>query len=235
MKELESVLKNNKNKSPGPERIPNRLLLELPTSVKKYLLDLYNCIWIKQVFPNQWRNALVIAIPKQGKDKNKPETYARINPSRPFSHTGLDYTGFLFKASNRREVTSTKGYLDIFVCLYTKAIHIEVVGDLTTASFLAALRRFSSRQGTPAELWSDNTTTFHGADAALRSMFKEARHDQLQIPSDLANRGIRWRFIPPAASHFGGLWEAAVKSAKRHLKKVVGQRLLTYEERLIYR
>ena len=100
----------------------------------------------------------------------------------------------------------------------------------TEASFLSVLRRFSSRRGTPAELWSDNATTFHGADVALRSMFKEARHDQQQIQTDLANQGIRWRFIPPAAPHFGGLWEAAVKSAKRHLKKVVGQCLLTYEE-----
>ena len=156
---------------------------------------------------------------------------ARINPSRPFSHTGLDYAGpFMLKASNRRGVASTKGYIAIFVCLCTKAIHIEVVGDLTTASFLAALRCFSSRRGTPAELWSDNATTFHGADAALHSMFREARHDQQLIQTDLANRGIRWRFIPPAAPHFGGLWEAAVKSAKTHLKKVVEQRLLTYEE-----
>ena len=156
---------------------------------------------------------------------------ARINPSRPFSHTGLDYAGpFMLKASNRRGVASTKGYIAIFVCLCTKAIHIEVVGDLTTASFLAALRHFSSRRGTPTELWSDNATTFHGADAALRSIFREARHDHQLIQTDLANRGIRWRFIPPAAPHFGGLWEAAVKSAKTHLKKVVGQRLLTYEE-----
>ena len=89
---------------------------------------------------------------------------ARITPSRPFSRTGLDYAGpFMLKASNRRGVTSTKGYLVIFVCLCTKAIHIEVVGDLTTASFLAALRRFSSRRGNPAKLWSDNATTFHGS------------------------------------------------------------------------
>ena len=77
----------------------------------------------------------------------------RINPSRPFARTDLDYAGpFLLKASNRRGVASTKGYLAIFVCLCTKAIHIEVVGDLTTTSFLAALNRFSSRRGTPAEI-----------------------------------------------------------------------------------
>ena len=36
--------------------------------------------------------------------------------------------------------------------------------------------------------------------------------------------------IPPSAPHFGGPWEAAVKSAKTHLRKVIGQRRLTYEE-----
>ena len=50
------------------------------------------------------------------------------------------------------------------------------------------------------------------------------------VAGTLANEGIQWQFIPPRAPHFGGLWEAAVKSAKTHIKRVVGLQRLTFEE-----
>ena len=99
----------------------------------------------------------------------------RVHLSRPFSKTGLDYAGpFRIKSVKGREIRSSKGYLALFVCLATKAVHMEVVDDLTTASFLGALRRFVGRRGLPAELWSDNATTFNGADVALRSTFRDS-------------------------------------------------------------
>ena len=160
---------------------------------------------------------------------NLPEE--RVAQSRPFSKCGLDYAGpFQLKCSRGRGIRTSKGYLAIFVCLATKAVHMEVVGDLTTESFLAAMRRFSGRRGLPVEVWSDNATTFHGADAALRSMFREAHLSWNHITTALSAQGIQWKFIPPAAPHFGGLWEAAVKSAKSHMKRVIGPHPLTYEE-----
>lgn len=155
----------------------------------------------------------------------------RVTANRPFSRTGLDYAGpFAIKATKGRGVHSSKGYIAMFVCLSTKAVHLEVVGDLTTASFLGALRRFSGRRGRPREIWSDNATTFHGADNELRSMLREASIHWNLVADALANEGVEWRFIPPSAPHFGGLWEAAIKSAKSHLKRVIGSQMLTYEE-----
>ena len=82
---------------------------------------------------------------------NLPE--GRVTQSGPFSRCGLDYAGpFQIKASKGRGMRTSKGYLAIFVCLATKAVHMEVVGDLTTESFLAAERRFSGRCGLPSEI-----------------------------------------------------------------------------------
>lgn len=50
--------------------------------------------------------------------------------------------------------------------------------------------------------------------------------------NDLASRGTAWRFMTPAAPHQGGIYEAALKSMKFHLKRVVGVRTLPYEELL---
>ncbi|GBL81037.1 hypothetical protein AVEN_83116-1 [Araneus ventricosus] len=51
-----------------------------------------------------------------------------------------------------------------------------------------------------------------------------------QLTSFFADESIRWKFNPPAAPHFGGLWEEAIKSAKLHLKRTIGKQILTYEE-----
>ncbi|XP_043475046.1 uncharacterized protein LOC122506792 [Leptopilina heterotoma] len=155
----------------------------------------------------------------------------RVTPSFPFEKTGIDYAGpFAVKRTPGRGSRTVKGYIALFVCLSSKSVHLEEVGDLTTQSFLGALQRFVGRRGIPHELWSDNATTFHGADADLRSMLREAEIDWNLVENTLANQQIKWNFIPPLASHFGGLWEANIKSAKSIMRKVIGSLPLTFEE-----
>ncbi|XP_043063589.1 uncharacterized protein LOC122319855 [Drosophila ficusphila] len=116
-----------------------------------------------------------------------------------------------------------KCYIAVFVCFSTKAAHLEVVQDLTTDSFIAALRRFISLRGSPRTIWSDNATNFVGAKSELgelKELFLSEQHIASIASSCLAD-GIDWKFIPPRAPHFGGLWEAAVKSAKFHFYRVV--------------
>lgn len=86
----------------------------------------------------------------------------RVNTvNKPFHDVAVDYTGaFLVKATNTRGCTSQKAYVSIFVCMATKAIHIEAVTALTAEAFIAAFRRFVARRGAVRALYSDNGTNF---------------------------------------------------------------------------
>ena len=156
---------------------------------------------------------------------------ARVTPSRPFASTGLDYAGpFHLRTSKEPGHKTFKGYVAIIVCMATPAIQLEVVSDCTTRSFLAAFRRFVARRGLCRTIFSDNATNFQRADAELQRLFNEATDDSRTIVSNLASDGVEWRFIPPRAPHFGGLWETGVRFLMHHLQRVLGDHKLTYEE-----
>ena len=158
---------------------------------------------------------------------------SRTTPSHPFSTTGIDYAGpFTLKLGYTRKPVLVKAYLAIFVCFSTKAVHIEVVSDLTTEAFLASLKRFVSRRGLPNSIHSDNGSNFTWAKNDLQDLYKflSSTDANAAIHSYLLTNRVTWHNIPERAPHFGGLWEAAVKSAKHHLKRVVGQQKLSYEE-----
>ncbi|GBN62633.1 hypothetical protein AVEN_19041-1, partial [Araneus ventricosus] len=155
---------------------------------------------------------------------------SRVQPSRVFSRVGTDYAGpFLIKPRRGRGTQRTKCYICVFVCFTTKAVHIEIVGDLTSEAFIAALKRFIGRRGKPTEIYSDCGTNFIAADRELRRVVASLRKDE-PVNKFFMEESIGWKFNPPAAPHFGGLWEAAIKSAKLHLKRTIGKQILTYEE-----
>lgn len=148
---------------------------------------------------------------------------ARVSQVKPFSHTGIDFAGpFTITMGKYRGAKSMKAYICVFVCFATKAMHLELVSDLSSEACLAAMRRFVARRGRCSHIYSDCGTNFVGVNRTLVSFCKDAAKDS----------AIAWHFNPPAAPHFGGLWEAGVKSVKSHLKRVVGLQCLTYEELL---
>lgn len=157
----------------------------------------------------------------------------RLSPSPPFFNCGVDYAGpFYIKDKKSRGCKTIKCYICLFVCFATKAVHLELVGNLTTEMFLAALKRFISRRGKPLNIYSDNGSTFVGANSELKelSKFLNSKDTQSEIRVSLNSESISWHFIPPRSPHFGGLWEAGVKSTKSHLKRVIGNASLVYEE-----
>jgi Integrase core domain. len=113
-----------------------------------------------------------------------------------------------------------------------KAIHIEIVSDLSTEGFLAAMRRFVARRGIPSDVYSDNGTNFVGANNTLKELYGlfESESFKKEVQDYAIGKNITWHFNPPLAPHFGGVWEAAVKSFKHHFRRVVGDRLFTFEE-----
>ncbi|KMQ85188.1 hypothetical protein RF55_16392 [Lasius niger] len=155
----------------------------------------------------------------------------RVTPSRPFLRTGVDYAGPIFiRTTKGRGHRSYKGFIAVFVCFATKAVHLEVASDYTTEAFLAALRRFTARRGLCKDTFSDCGTNFVGADRQLQELFRASSPDGQRIAHAVSTDGMKWHFNPPSAPHFGGLWEAAVKSTKYHLRRVIGETTLTYEE-----
>ncbi|XP_073965607.1 uncharacterized protein [Choristoneura fumiferana] len=157
---------------------------------------------------------------------------ARLKPSKPFKSTGVDYCGPIqIRFSPGRGAKSYKGYICLFICMVTRAVHLEAVTDLTAKGFIAAFRRFTSRRGHCQDLYSDNATNFVGADKELQEMFNSAKSSLSDdIATSLMLERTKWHFIPPHAPNFGGLWEAGVRSTKTHLRKVLGNSTLTYEE-----
>ncbi|XP_036320454.1 uncharacterized protein LOC118734967 [Rhagoletis pomonella] len=156
----------------------------------------------------------------------------RVQMQRPFYTTGVDFCGpFCYKPDVRNR-PPVKCYICIFFCFSTKACHLELVKDLTTTSFLAALKRFVSLRGKPRVIWSDNATNFFGAKNELKEIrtLLLNEHHVNAVQNQCLDDGIDWRFIPPRSRHFGGLWEAAVKMAKFYFRRAVGLTVLSFEE-----
>ncbi|XP_062556902.1 uncharacterized protein LOC134221732 [Armigeres subalbatus] len=154
---------------------------------------------------------------------------ARVTATRPFSTTGIDYWGPIQIKQQHRRAAPRKAYVAVFVCFSTKAVHIELVADLSTAKFIQALRRFVSRRGLCSDIYSDNGRNFIGAANELRRILNNKEH-QTEVAQECLSNGIRWHFNPPTASHFGGLWEAAIASAQKHFFRILGPHILYYDD-----
>ncbi len=138
----------------------------------------------------------------------------RVTPDSVF---GVDYAGPVYiKLGAVRKPTIIKAYVAVFVSLSVKAVHLEAVSDLTAEAFLACLRRFIARHGKPNSIWSDHGTNFVGATRLIAELIQFLHEQDIKevVMDFCSSQSIEWNFIPEHAPHFGGLWEAAVKSMK---------------------
>lgn len=157
----------------------------------------------------------------------------RVTPARPFQKIGIDYCGpFQVKQSRIRSSIISKGYIAVFVCFSTKAVHLELVSDMTTQCFLAAFKRFCSRRGYPSDATCDNAGTFKGAGNELKALYelhRKTNHESLVLEY-ASQKEITFHYAPSYSPNFQGLVESAVKSAKYHFKRIIGSSPYTYEE-----
>lgn len=157
----------------------------------------------------------------------------RVNAIGVFHTVQTDFAGpFLIKHSRLRNAKILKAYLCVFICSSTKCVHLECVTDLSTDGFLAALTRFTSRRGLPSVIRSDCGTNYVGSNRHLNEVQKylASREAQQGLVNKAAQQNVTWCFNPPAAPHFGGLFEATVKAAKTLLRRVIGEQVLTFDE-----
>lgn len=151
----------------------------------------------------------------------------RINANFPFVSCGIDMAGPFYTINRKgRGAKLTKTYLCLFICLRYKCVHLEAVSDLTKDAFIMTLRRFISRRGRPVEIFSDNGRNFVGAANEIKQLFEQNN----TLAEFAAQEGLKFVTTPSLAPHFGGIWESNIKSAKFHVKRVMGNSHLTFEE-----
>ncbi|GFT08249.1 integrase catalytic domain-containing protein [Trichonephila clavipes] len=111
--------------------------------------------------------------------------------------------------------------------MVTKACHLEIVTDLSSEAFIAALKRFFSRRGKSERIFSDNATNFVGTQLELKRLKEIMSNCVSNLSKFLCEARVEWSFIPPRAPNHGGLWEAGVKAVKYHLRRVMVGRPIT--------
>ena len=143
----------------------------------------------------------------------------RLVASTVFSNVGVYYfEPFTVNIGRRNE----NRWCCLFTCPTVRVVHIEIVPKLDTDCCLYAIMRFIARRGKPVIMISDNGTNFVGAEKELAEYI--AAWNKRQIEGHLIQQGIRWKFNPPSAPHFGGVWDRLVRICRTAMYAVLGNR-----------
>ena len=148
-------------------------------------------------------------------------TIARVRLSNElaFSMIGVDYAGPMYvKDIYSSSKDMHKVYISLYTCASSRAVHLDLVPNMSSEAFVRSLERFIGRRGIPSLIISDNRKTFKGPE--IRNL--------------IASKNIKWRYIVEKSPGWGGFYERMVRSVKRCLKKVLRYARLSYEELLTY-
>ena len=245
-----------------------RLLVEsihqdqMHSGVNHTLVTLRNEFWVthsRSVAKNVVRSCLTCRryMPSRITVPMAPLPAERVTEATPFQIIGVDFTGPIYVAEERKlcapkkptrksariaardpystevvEVVHTKKsskcYIALTTCAVTRAVHLELVPDLSTDSFMRSFRRFSSRRGTCSVIYSDNAKTYKSAEKGVQQCYEMLNSPQFQ--EYLSEKSIKWKFICPLSPWWGGYWERLMKTIKVPLKKVLGKSFLNSDE-----
>ena len=188
--------------------------------VKGTLAELRSRFWISKGRQHVKKilKKCIVCKKLEGKPFSDPSTAPlpkfRVSEAPPFSSVGVDFAGPLYvKEANGKMV---KCYICLFSCCVTRALHLELVQDLTTITFLNCLRRFCARRGTPCMINSDNAKTFKSTAALLKRFATDP-----VVLDFLQARRIEWKFNLELSPWQGGHFERLIGNVKRCLRKVL--------------
>jgi len=150
----------------------------------------------------------------------------RIQEEPAFTCCGIDFAGPLF-VKTQGLVAEKKVWICLYTCSVVRAVHLDLVPNMTADAFLRSFRRFTARRGFPRRIVSDNGKTFKAADKIIHSVLTHP--DVKQYSGSI---GLQWCFNLEKAPWWGRLFERMIKSMKRCLKKTVGRSKLSYDELL---
>ena len=122
---------------------------------------------------------------------------------------------------------SAKVWICFYTCCITRAIHLDVVPDMSTITFIRSLKRFCARRGLPRRFILDNGKTFKSAARIIYTIM--AHRDVKQHLSEVE---VAWNFNLEKARWWGGIFERMVRSTKRCLRKMIGPAKFTHDELL---
>ncbi|XP_031339592.1 uncharacterized protein LOC116168078 [Photinus pyralis] len=142
----------------------------------------------------------------------------RVRDAHPFEIIGIDYAGPMYLKDG------SKVCVALYTCAVYRAVHLELVTNLTTEAFLMSLRRFVARNGRPSVIYTDNGTNFVGANRLLAGL------EWGRIEKETSVQKIKWILNPPSAPWYGGWFERLVRTMKELLVRVLGSSILNYEE-----
>ena len=200
--------------------------------VKEALTELRSRFWIirGRQFVRKIIYRCVVCKKHEGKPYSLPVSppLPEFRPQRqpPFTSTGVDFAGPIF-VKDFKSKSPTKTWIALYNCAVTRSLHLELVPDMTSESFLLCFRRFCARRGVPKRMISDNAKTFMIASRRLKALFQFS-----EVRNHMELKQIKWSFNTPKAPWQGGFFERLVTSVKRCLKKILGQSCVTYEELL---
>ena len=147
----------------------------------------------------------------------------KVTRSSPFTHTGLDYLGPLYV---REENSKKKVWICLFTCVTVRAIHLEVIDNMSADQFLMALRRFISRRGKPSEIICDNAKQFKLTKKVVDNAWNKVINDETVL-NYASTQEIKWKFIVEFSPWTGGFYERLVGMVKSSLRKSIGPLCLT--------
>ena len=188
----------------------------IPKGLVAVKTEISNCTVCRKCNALAYKYPKVVGMPKH-----------RTNLVKPFNHLGIYFTGH-FLVKDELSGGTVEMFVLIFICLNVRAVHFELLPDMSTRNFVLAFLRFCNMYSIPQYLYSDNAKTFIKGGNILETSLQYK-----EFQDEMEKCGIKHIRIPLYSAWIGAAWERLIRVLKGCRYKVIGRARLTYFELLI--